>query len=203
MAATNAGTLRQILAALERQRLSLPMTRGDTAALATLLPPIGGAVGFEPFLVRDLFKHPSTALRLVLRGQRAIKMGRLFQRAAGHAIDGYLVERAGAELHTALWRVLQVVEGNREVNFPPSPHAPRAIWGNGGAGRLFEMPDILTRPVSIVAPGTAFSRFLKGLVIGGAEREALMDTDWRSTPQVRAAFEWEANRQSRPALRRC
>jgi hypothetical protein len=83
------------------------LSRTDCAYLSKLLPVIAGAIN-EPFLTRDLFVSDSAALQFVLQGWTAIRIGRLFQRAEGHTIDGYVVERDGTELHATLWRVLQV-----------------------------------------------------------------------------------------------
>jgi hypothetical protein len=86
------------------------LSRADLALLGRLLPAIGGALGSEAFLARDLFEHESAALRLVRRGLNAKRIGRLLHRAEGHAIDGYLIERAGVELGAILWRVVQAPE---------------------------------------------------------------------------------------------
>lgn len=99
----------RIIQLLERpQRPASGLTRADRVMLAKLLPVIGGALGSDPFLARDLYEHESAGLRLVLRGLTAQRLGKLFQRAEGQVIDRYVVERAGDELHTTLWRVLEV-----------------------------------------------------------------------------------------------
>jgi hypothetical protein len=99
---------RQILAALEHpQRAVSAMSRGDRAILARLLPAAGGVFGSEPFLTRDLFESDSAALTLVLRGLNVRQVGRLFRRGEGLAIDAYMIQRDGVELHAILWRILK------------------------------------------------------------------------------------------------
>jgi hypothetical protein len=92
----------------DRGRVSL--SRADRELLGRLLPAIGGVFGSEPFLARDLFEHDSAAaaLRLVSAALKPRQLGRLFQRAVDIPISGYMVVRAGDELHTRLWRVLEV-----------------------------------------------------------------------------------------------
>lgn len=102
----------------KRAHLPLFLSRADRARLGHLLPAIGGALGSEPFLARDLFEHDAAGLRLVRRGLTAKRIGRLFQRAEGQVIDGYVIERAGDELHTTLWRVMEV-SGSRLPAIPP------------------------------------------------------------------------------------
>jgi hypothetical protein len=95
------------------------LSRADLALLGRLLPAIGGALGSEPFLARDLFA--SAAVRLVLSGLNTRQIGRLLRRAEGHTIDGYLIERVTVELGAILWRVVQVPKfpGNEKVSVPP------------------------------------------------------------------------------------
>jgi hypothetical protein len=88
--------------------LNSPLSRADLALLGRLLPAIGGALGSELFLVRELFGHDAAALRLALRELNAKQVGRLFRRAEGQAIGAYLIQREGVELHAVLWRVAQV-----------------------------------------------------------------------------------------------
>jgi hypothetical protein len=94
------------------------LSRSDLALLGRLLPVIGATVGSEPFLVRDLFEHPSAALRLVFRKLNTRQVGRLLRRAEGQAVDGYLVEQTGDELGAKLWRVAKFL-GNEKVSVPP------------------------------------------------------------------------------------
>jgi hypothetical protein len=58
--------------------------------------------------VRELFESDTAALRLVLRAVNAKQVGRLLRRGEGQAIDGYLIQRDGTELHAVLWRVVQI-----------------------------------------------------------------------------------------------
>jgi hypothetical protein len=118
--------LREDLAAVQRaaqppitDRLSV-LSRADLELLGRLLPPIGAVCDPPEFAVRELFEKDSAELRLVLRGLNGIRVGRLFQRAAGQVVNGYMVERAGAELHASLWRVVEV-PGSRLPVVPPRP----------------------------------------------------------------------------------
>jgi hypothetical protein len=110
--------VREELRAARRPVVSL--SRADRARLARILPAIGGVVGSDEFLVRELFESDAAALRLVLRGLTPIQTGRLLRRAEGRIIDAYRIERSGAELHTTLWRVVQV-SGVLEAQTPAVP----------------------------------------------------------------------------------
>jgi len=95
--------------ALEQARQSAPspLRRADRDLLSRVLPAIAGLVGSDSFTSRDL--AASSALRLVL-GDRSVKtIGRLLSRGADLAIDGFMVQRAGAELRVTLWRLVAVV----------------------------------------------------------------------------------------------
>lgn len=97
------------------------LSRSDRARLSRLLPAIAGAYGSERFTARDLFEADAApAVRLVVRGLNPRRVGRLFQRADQQAVDGYLVQRDGVELHAVLWRIQRVPE------FPHSAVPPRA-----------------------------------------------------------------------------
>jgi hypothetical protein len=88
------------------------LSRVDRVALDRLLPAIAGVLGSEWFLASEAVKHPAPALRLVLQGISAKKLGRLLKRAAGQPIGGYLVTSGGTEAGVILWQVVQV------ANFP-------------------------------------------------------------------------------------
>jgi hypothetical protein len=90
----------------ERRPVSA-LSRSDRALMARLLPPAGGVFGSEPFLTRDLFESDAAAVKLVLRGLNVRQVGRLFRRGEGQAIDGYTIQRDGAELNAILWRILK------------------------------------------------------------------------------------------------
>ena len=107
--------VRGLRADLARQPRASTLTREDRARLAAILPAAGGVFGPELFLTRDLFASESAALQLVLDGLTAKQLGRLFRRADGQAIDGYLIQRDGSELNTALWRIV-AVHGFLEVS---------------------------------------------------------------------------------------
>jgi hypothetical protein len=55
-----------------------------------------------------MFDHDAAALRLVRRGLNAKRVGRLLRRAEGQAVDGYVVQREGFELHAVLWCAAQL-----------------------------------------------------------------------------------------------
>ena len=102
--------LQQILDKLDaiHAALSAPKTaalsRRDRQQLETLLPAIAGARGSDPFTVADLLEH--RAVRLVLGALDARAVGRLLHRATGTSVDGYVVERVGAELNRVVWRIV-------------------------------------------------------------------------------------------------
>src|SRR5687767_2071686 len=79
--------LEQILEARRPSRLS----RVDRDLLSRMVPAIGGAIGSEAFACRELITHPAPALAIVLAGVNAKRLGRLFTRAAGVAVDGLMV----------------------------------------------------------------------------------------------------------------
>ena len=99
--------VRGLRADLRERRAAASLSRGDRALLARLLPAAGGVFGSEPFLTRDLFESDSAALTLVLRGLNVRQVGRLFRRGEGLAIDAYMIQRDGVELHAILWRILK------------------------------------------------------------------------------------------------
>jgi hypothetical protein len=103
---------------------SSTLSRTDHARLSRLLPAIAGAFGSERFTARDcLDQDAPPAIRIVMRGLNARRLGRLLQRGEGQVIAGYVVERTGLELGVVLWRVLQVPEFRPERNseVPPRP----------------------------------------------------------------------------------
>lgn len=100
------GTLRRDLAV--RRSGAAPLNRADRARLARMLPAIAGVYGSDAFAARDLLDAEApAALRLVTRGLDARWIGSLLARGAGQVIDGYIIERAGDELHVRLWRVFR------------------------------------------------------------------------------------------------
>jgi hypothetical protein len=74
--------------------------------------------GSDPFLVRGLFERAAAAIRLVLADLNAKQVGRLFRRARGQPVEGYLVQHDGAELHVNLWRVLGAAAGQKAASMP-------------------------------------------------------------------------------------
>jgi hypothetical protein len=107
---TSVEDVRLRLAAVER-RLSVlergraPICRADHDALARILPAVAGVFGSNLVAVRELFEHEAPGLRVVLRGRSSRAVGRLFARAVGQDVNGYIVERVSVERHAALWRV--------------------------------------------------------------------------------------------------
>jgi len=98
--------LRQDLA--QRRAPTPTLSRTDRERLSRLLPAIAGVYGSDSFACRDLVDDEAApALRLVTAGLDARSLGSLLARAIVHVVDGYVVERAGDELHVNLWRVLR------------------------------------------------------------------------------------------------
>jgi hypothetical protein len=103
---------------------SSALNRSDRAQLARLLPAIAGVYGSESFACRDLVGDDAPpALQLVTGGLEAQQLGSLFARAAGAVIDGFVIDRAGSELHARLWRVLRAPGGREAVSDEGSPGA--------------------------------------------------------------------------------
>jgi hypothetical protein len=92
------------LEAAEAARRRSRLRPGDVPALAKILPAVIGALGSEPFVSSDLVElaRDNVGLAAVL-GRSSKQLGRLFARAEGLELGGYLVER-GARC----WRVLAV-----------------------------------------------------------------------------------------------
>lgn len=112
--------------ALEQDRRPLSiLSRADRGLLAQLLPAIGGVLGSDLFLVRDLFEADASALRVALGALTRKQVGRLLRRGEGQPVDNYLVERQGTETHATLWRVVQVPEFLNGRNLPVSPAPSR------------------------------------------------------------------------------
>ena len=88
------------------------LSRADRAYLAKLLPAIGGAFGSELFFCRDVIESDSPAVRLVRGKLTAKALGKLFSRATGVPVAGYLVTTDGVEAGANLWRVKQVLGGS-------------------------------------------------------------------------------------------
>ncbi len=101
--------LRAIRQLLEERQTPSSLSRQDRAALGRLLPVIGGVLGSQWFLVRDLLEQDSAELRLVLADHHSAKrIAQLFRRGEGQAVDGYVVKQGPRELNTSLWRVMRV-----------------------------------------------------------------------------------------------
>jgi hypothetical protein len=124
--------LRDRLAALERRLDALEASAASTCRrlrptdrdrLARLLPAIIGALGSQPFAVREL-QGPAVALAAAGLSPRSI--GRLFLRADGLPVAGFVVLRVGDEGGCALWSVRQVVsEGFLPVETTAVPSITR------------------------------------------------------------------------------
>src|SRR5262249_54196777 len=109
--------------ALRRQIQARPrstLSRHDRAALTRLLPAIGGVFGSEVKTVREVVASGAPAIRVVLEalGLSPRSLGRLFTRADGIPIEGYLVRRDGEESHAGLWRVVGVSDVEKLLRVP-------------------------------------------------------------------------------------
>ncbi len=83
------------------------LRRADRERLERILPVAAGALGSEPFAVRDLFEQNSPALTLVLAGWSIKATAQLLSRGADQDIEGYVVQRSHRELNAQLWRVVR------------------------------------------------------------------------------------------------
>jgi hypothetical protein len=101
--------LRAIRHLLEHRGRPASLSRADQELLGRLLPAITGALGSALFTTKELFEIDAPGVRLVITGLTSTRIGRLFRRAEGQQVDGYLVQRAGAEAHAAVWQVVRVV----------------------------------------------------------------------------------------------
>jgi hypothetical protein len=86
------------------------VSRADRDILTKLLPAVGGVFGPELFLTRDVVESDAPAIQLVRGGLTAKTLGKLFRRAAGVPVAGYLITTDGVEAGACLWRVRQVVD---------------------------------------------------------------------------------------------
>jgi hypothetical protein len=104
---------------LDRVHVHEELSRADRALLSRLLPAVAGAHGSDPVTARELVDaDAAAAVRVVTRGRNARQLGRLFQRAEGQVVDGFVVARAGVELGVVLWRVL-ASPGSGNLSTPP------------------------------------------------------------------------------------
>jgi hypothetical protein len=117
----------QAIRGLLEQRSRPGLSRIDRARLARMLPAIAGVYGSDLFVTRELFERDAPAIRLVLAGLNPKQVGRLFARADGQPIDGYLIESQGSETNVRLWRVMQVDGFPAVRNLTVPPRAPRAV----------------------------------------------------------------------------
>ncbi len=91
-------------------RRTRTLTRRDRERLARLLPAIAGVFGSTIFVVREAFEHAAPALRIVLAGESAKGIGRLFRRGADVPCEGFVVRDQGSELNCTLWQIFRVVD---------------------------------------------------------------------------------------------
>lgn len=100
---------RRMLAALEQQRRPIvPLSRGDRAVLAKMLPAIAGVYGSETFSARDLSEDDRPAVRLVVKGRSVKQIGKLLSRADGIGMGGLMLQRQGLEFQVTTWRIVAV-----------------------------------------------------------------------------------------------
>lgn len=111
--------LRALRQLIEAGRAESRLSRGDHDHLGAILPVVAAKVGSSPFLVRELLRVESAALRLVLAGLSAKALGRLLRRAEGQPVNGLVVEHVGVEAGAVLWRVVKVVSVVSEPVKPP------------------------------------------------------------------------------------
>ena len=102
--------LAQRIDALELRDLARCLSRRDRDRLAALLPALAGRFGSTPILVREVIASADPGVRLVRGDLNAKRIGRLFSRAAGLAVDGYVVERCGVEDGATIWSVRAVAD---------------------------------------------------------------------------------------------
>ena len=96
--------LRERVALLEAARATL--SPEDREVLGRLLPAIAGGVGSAVWSVKELRTSEAPGVHIVLDGISARRLGRLFSRARGVPLGGYLIQRAGIEWHATLWQVV-------------------------------------------------------------------------------------------------
>lgn len=110
--------LRSRVLVLENRRA---VSSVDVEALTAILPALAGARGSEWFTIGELRASDADGVRLVLAGWSSRRLGKLFARAAGLTVDGFVLEHAGKSHSAALWRVLAVVG---EFHTPQTPRPP-------------------------------------------------------------------------------
>jgi hypothetical protein len=98
--------IRLLRQAVERGQRS-PIKPGDREALRRLLPAIGGALGDEHFLAAEIETHTSPAIQVARRNLNAKQLGRLFKRASGVSVEGFMVSAQSEESGAILWQVLK------------------------------------------------------------------------------------------------
>jgi hypothetical protein len=95
--------LRALRADLAMRREAGPLAAADYVVLGPLLTAVAEQVGPDEFKVCELIEMP--ALEEVIAGRNAKALGRLFERAAGIPVAGYVVRRWGEERGITLWSV--------------------------------------------------------------------------------------------------
>lgn len=105
-----------------------PLSQRDRAALRGVLPPVVGARGSASFALWEIFEDDGPALRIALAGWTPQKLGILFAKASGRAVDGYVVVRDGWADGAARWAVREVVgdSGDSVPLVPPGQSEPEA-----------------------------------------------------------------------------
>jgi hypothetical protein len=96
--------------AIEQRLNASPLRRADREALSRILPVLGATFGANMFLAAECITHDAAALRLVLAGLGTRSLGKLFGRANGHPVGGYVVRFEGAKEEGAkLWAVYRTM----------------------------------------------------------------------------------------------
>jgi hypothetical protein len=100
--------LRAIRALLERRDRGHPqsLSREDVDLLRRILPATAGVRGSERLTSWDLVEDDAPAIRLAVGQMTAKQIGKLFARAAGIAVDGFMVRRVGVECHATAWQIV-------------------------------------------------------------------------------------------------
>ena len=71
-----------------------------------MLPALAGTYGAAEFTARDVSEDDRPAVRLVVGGYSAKRLGKLLARADGLAVDGLQLQRNGLEFGVSVWRIV-------------------------------------------------------------------------------------------------
>ncbi len=125
------GRLR-VLEAAEEERKRGRLRRGDAQELERIWPVVGGALGSEWFTIRELRASEHVAVQLVLSDWSSRRLGKLFARAVGASIAGFVLEQSGRSHGAACWRVVGEFQ---------TPDSPPTRFARVGAMRSLSQGD--------------------------------------------------------------